>query len=118
MHTVYVVSRVDGFHKIGVTYDAEQRRRVLSRNTKAELRPIGLVRAYYLGQAAPTVEKAAHAEMKAAGHEMLPLEWFDAPAEECVAAVERAIRLIDKIGTHGWLLKRTREYHRNRKMRT
>jgi len=65
MHTVYVVSRVDGFHKIGVTYDAEQRRRVLSRNTKAELRPIGLVRAYDLGRSAPTVEKAAHAEMLA-----------------------------------------------------
>jgi hypothetical protein len=118
MHTVYVASRADGFHKIGVTYDAEQRLRVLSRNTKAELRPIWLVRAYDLGRSAPTVEKAAHAEMLASGHEMLPLEWFDASASECVAAVERAIRLIDQIGTEGWKRQRVRAYHRSRKLKT
>jgi hypothetical protein len=88
------------------------------RITRARLHPIAVVREFNLGQAAPVIEKVAHQEMAAAGYKMTPLEWFDAPADACIEAVERAISLIDEIGLEGWRKRRVRAWHKRRRERS
>lgn len=102
---VYVASRSDGMHKIGVTGDVEKRCATLSRMLPKH-RPIHVLRSFDLGYDAPLIEKVAHHGMVSKGYAMHRLEWFDASAETCIAAVDGAIQLIAEIGRDGWVKHR------------
>lgn len=105
MTYVYVASRSDGMHKIGVTGCVESRCITLSKMLPM-CRPVRIVRSFDLGFDAPLIEKVAHSLMVSNGHVMHPLEWFEAQAETCVDAVEDAVRLIAEIGRDGWMKRR------------
>jgi hypothetical protein len=102
---VYVASRSDGMHKIGVTGDVEKRCATLSRMLPKH-RPIKVLRSLDIGHDAPLIEKVAHHGMVSQGYTMHSLEWFEASAETCIAAVDSAVQLISEIGRYGWMKRR------------
>jgi hypothetical protein len=88
---VYIMSRPDGWHKIGMSGEPEHRRHHL----------VGvptLVRQFKIGDYAATIEYFAHKEMAALGITEREGEWFNADARLCARAIRRAIRKFDKIG--------------------
>lgn len=87
---VYIVADENGWHKIGVTTDIDLRLYHLSRDIG--FKPVTLVRTIPAGPAAAKVENLAHWALIDFEHRH---EWFNAPANVAIEAVEDAMRRHD-----------------------
>lgn len=65
-----------------------------------------------IGRDVYVIEKMAHHEMGAVHRDG---EWFEASAEDCIGAVERALRLHQDIGSDGWQKRRQAAWRNRRK---
>ncbi|MDY7525459.1 GIY-YIG nuclease family protein [Sphingomonas sp. 10B4] len=83
---VYVVSRGDGWHKIGVTADIQLRLYHIHRDIG--FKPVTLVHTVAADRAAAKVENLAHWALIDFEHDH---EWFRASAEQAIQAVENAM---------------------------
>lgn len=105
--SVYVMSRGDGWHKVGCSVWPARRRMALS--LKSE--PVTLVRQFPVSDIY-AVEWLAHYELRGVERSG---EWFNAPDKECCRAIRRAIKKHDELGRHGLWELRAREVQRRRK---
>lgn len=106
---IYVMSRPDGRHKIGISGNVDGRRRQVGAGVK-------LVKAFRPNGNVFMIEKLAHAEM--AGVESYA-EWFAADADACILAVRRAVEKFHRMGgADGYTKQREAKWRKNRKPRT
>lgn len=90
---IYVMSRPDGWHKIGISSDPHYRRKFLGAGVR-------LVHSVELGKRnAFIVEKYAHTAMGDAQSEG---EWFAASADACIAAIETALDQYETCSPEQW----------------
>ena len=96
---IYVMSRPDGWHKIGISSDPMLRRKSVGHRAVVVVhtRDLGNLKAYI-------VEKSAHMEM---GEVERSGEWFNSSSDNCVAAINRALTRYNECGPDEW--KRTVE---------
>ena len=90
---IYVMSRPDGWHKIGVSSDPSYRRKFLGSGVRVSyLVELGNRNAFI-------VEKYAHMAMAGAENSG---EWFNAPRRECLAAIRAALDVYELCGPDQW----------------
>lgn len=90
---IYVMSRPDGWHKIGISSDPSYRRKFLGAGVRH-------MHSVELGNRnAFIVEKYAHLEMVGVNNSG---EWFDATAAACLAAINAALDRYERCGPEDW----------------
>lgn len=102
---VYIMVRSDGWHKIGLSVDPEQRAKQLVENGD---RP-RVVKTFQIGPYAATIENVAHHEMNRLGVKNRQGEWFESDAETCAKAIASAKRKMTKYGGYEGVRKHVRK---------
>lgn len=93
---VYVMTRPDGWHKIGVSVEPKTRRLHVSVSRGAG--PVRVVRKFRAADPY-AVEAIAHVIADKAAKDRAG-EWFDASREDCTGAVVRALGIFRDLGRH------------------
>lgn len=90
---IYVMSRPDGWHKIGISADPHYRRKFLGAG-------VAFVHSVELGKRnAFIVEKYAHMAMGTVQSEG---EWFSASADDCISAINVALERYEACSPEQW----------------